>query len=359
MPNIGLTSIELVNFRSYQHFTATNISKFVAVQGANGSGKTNLLEACSLLTHGKGLRQASARDITNWLNPNSSWAVKAELSTHQNAHLMAEYKNSRILRSFAENPLSSEEAHQFLQVFWHTPQMDHILCTPAAKRQLLDRSTARFIPEHLMHLAQYHHAIKERLNILQSSYFNAGDTLKVLEEKIAHHAENIILNRITCIDTLTPHLKEMSLNNVQTHISFTSDLDILWAQNPSVAKSQFLDALYNNRELEKKINRCRKGPHLTAINLSNIHSGACFENSSTGQKKLMTLLFLIGCIKATHKHQPCIFLLDETYSHLDSQSCQTLTNTLKNLQVQVWCTFLDNATPPASIGPSLQSLTIG
>ncbi len=78
----ALKSIQLQNFRSYRDLVLTSLpAKFIVLTGPNGTGKTNLLEAVSLLSPGKGLRGADMRDLQNMALPSPGWVVSAHVST--------------------------------------------------------------------------------------------------------------------------------------------------------------------------------------------------------------------------------------------------------------------------------------
>src|SRR3569623_917096 len=70
--------LSLTQFRSYHAASVTTRGDLVVLVGANGAGKTNCLEAISLLAAGRGLRRARFEDITNRAS-DGSWAVAAEV----------------------------------------------------------------------------------------------------------------------------------------------------------------------------------------------------------------------------------------------------------------------------------------
>ncbi len=74
-----LHRLNLTNFRSY-HAAQVELSGVgpVVLTGANGAGKTNLIEAISLLAPGRGLRRATFEELA-FSEGDGSWAVSAEI----------------------------------------------------------------------------------------------------------------------------------------------------------------------------------------------------------------------------------------------------------------------------------------
>lgn len=340
MPKCGLSFLQLSTFRSHSSLTLRDLPQFIMIHGPNGSGKTNILEACSLLTYGRGLRQALPKSICSWDSPHQTWALEAELSQHPNALLRTSYERGSVHRSFAQTPLTSQQAHSFLQVFWHTPQLDHLLCAPTPKRQLLDRTTGRFFPDHMSHLAEYTHFLKQRQSILKEQSLSEP-ILSTFEEKMSASAHHIITARQKCVDILQKYLQNLTINNVAPNIQVTSSLDTFWAQTPEASQELFKKSLFENRRSDRNLGRCHAGPHLSRINFYNSTKQSAFELCSTGQKKILSILFTVACLQATHTQQASILLLDETFSHLDPQARIHLEDLLCSMQVQVWSTTLE------------------
>ena len=76
-----ISSLRLTNFRSYTHLDLNLTGKPVVLYGANGAGKTNLMEAISFLSPGRGLRGAKMEDLARKFNGNTSqaWGINATI----------------------------------------------------------------------------------------------------------------------------------------------------------------------------------------------------------------------------------------------------------------------------------------
>jgi DNA replication and repair protein RecF len=78
MPAARIRRLTVTNFRSYRAAQLEPDAGPVVLVGPNGSGKTNLIEAISFLTPGRGLRRATLEDIA-FSEGDGSWAVSAEV----------------------------------------------------------------------------------------------------------------------------------------------------------------------------------------------------------------------------------------------------------------------------------------
>src|SRR3954466_4190403 len=73
-----VSRLTLTDFRSYSSTVVESGSGFVLLHGENGAGKTNLLEAVSMLTPGRGLRGAALSEMARQ-NGMGAWSVAATL----------------------------------------------------------------------------------------------------------------------------------------------------------------------------------------------------------------------------------------------------------------------------------------
>ena len=151
----GVTRLTLTDFRNYQFLRINAELCPIVISGENGSGKTNILEAVSFLTPGRGLRGARLADIKRIVSqcihdeygPTAitpvNWAIAAEVckgeelinigtAVEQSAREAGEADDE--LRSFERrivkidgNKVSSQtELGKYISAIWLTPQMDRL-----------------------------------------------------------------------------------------------------------------------------------------------------------------------------------------------------------------------------------------
>ncbi len=137
----------LRDFRSYAALDLAIEGRLVVLCGENGAGKTNLLEALSLLAPGRGLRRAELAECAR-RGGAGGFALSVEVDEAGETHQLgtgwspgdgeggAERAN-RIDRA----PVPSSRAFSdHVRVVWLTPAMDSLFSGPASeRRRFLDR----------------------------------------------------------------------------------------------------------------------------------------------------------------------------------------------------------------------------
>ncbi len=74
-----LDRIQLENFRNHPATVLDGAGRFNLLVGDNGAGKTNVLEAISLLAPGRGLRRAALIEMAR--GDGAAFAISARLAT--------------------------------------------------------------------------------------------------------------------------------------------------------------------------------------------------------------------------------------------------------------------------------------
>ena len=191
----GVTRLTLTNFRNYSSLRITPEIAPIIIFGENGSGKTNILEAISFLSPGRGLRGAKLADIKRFIpqiNESGSlsfvtplnWAVAAEIINNGSVHNLAtaveksskEQEDSEGNRSFErrivkidgnKSSLQADLGHYFSAI-WLTPQMDRLFRGGSQpRRSFLDRLVYAFDNEHAKRVADFEHLYRERYRLIK------------------------------------------------------------------------------------------------------------------------------------------------------------------------------------------------
>src|SRR5688572_17185154 len=144
-----LSRLRLTAFRNYTAAALDLDRRHLVLTGPNGAGKTNLLEAISVLSPGRGLRQASFETQHQHGN-DLPWAVAATIETGAgpvDIGTGANEDGGRRVRINGANARSIEAMSEYLRVLWLTPAMDGLFSGPASdRRRFLDRLVTTLIP---------------------------------------------------------------------------------------------------------------------------------------------------------------------------------------------------------------------
>ncbi|MDQ2763735.1 MAG: AAA family ATPase, partial [Pseudomonadota bacterium] len=191
-----LVRLVLTDFRNHADAVMAPGPGFVVLTGENGAGKTNVLEAVSLLAPGRGLRRASLSEMARQGGP-GGFGVAATLAdtTEIATGTQPSAPERRIVR-IQSAPVAATALAEWLTVLWLTPAMDRLFTEPASeRRRFLDRLTLAFSPAHAVHSNRYDAAMRARNRLLAEAVPPDPEWLSALEAQMAEHGAAIDLAR--------------------------------------------------------------------------------------------------------------------------------------------------------------------
>jgi len=328
----AINELSLQNYRNLKSFELTINSSPVLIIGDNGMGKTNILEAISMLAPGRGLRNAKLDEI--YKNQSTSFRIEAKAITNLGiARISTSYsaESSKRLVEFNESKITNSELAKLLKIIWLTPQMEGLfLGLSSDRRKFLDRIVYCFHPEHASLINKYDYYLRERMKILQLPSLDYS-WLKIIEEKLALEAASVIKNRRHTLELL-----QASLDALDSPFP-KARLDITKAEEVDFEKS-FADS----RELDRATGRSNFGPHRS--DLLVYYDTTPASQRSTGEQKAMLISITIAQVIATQNFSGAhpILLLDEIFVHLDETRRNYLAGFLSQCGSQVWITSTED-----------------
>ena len=162
---MSLSRIGLAQFRSWARLVLDLDDRPVVIFGDNGAGKTNILEALSLLAPGRGMRAASAAEQAR-RGPEAGWRIRARLADHA-VETTAPPGGPRTV-TLDDKPVSQIALGRLIRVIWLVPAMDRLFTdAPEARRRFLDRLTLSFLPDHAAAAQIYDRAMRDRNRLLR------------------------------------------------------------------------------------------------------------------------------------------------------------------------------------------------
>ena len=169
-----VSRLTLTDFRSYESASLEVSDGFVLLFGENGAGKTNLLEAVSMLAPGRGLRAVPLSDMAR-KGGSGAWAVAAKLGDADvGTGTLAAAPERRQVRINAV-PASVNSLSDWLSVLWLTPAMDRLFTGSAGeRRRFLDRLVLALEPSHAHHSSRYEAAMRARNKLLGDEGWDEG-----------------------------------------------------------------------------------------------------------------------------------------------------------------------------------------
>jgi DNA replication and repair protein RecF len=331
---VHISRLSLTDFRSYADALIEPGPGFVLLYGENGAGKTNLLEAVSLLSPGRGLRGAALSDVAQ-RGGSGGFAVSARLDdTDIGTGTMASTPDRRQVRINGA-PASANSLGEWLSILWLTPAMDRLFSGPAGdRRRFLDRLTLALEPGHARHAARYEAAMRSRNKLLTEPENADHAWLDALEAQMAEHGAAIADARTRTVAALCERASAAPDDDFAR-----ATLMLEGWSGGDLARD-----LEASRSRDSGAGRTLVGPHRQDLSVMHLGKDMPAAQSSTGEQKalLLGLVLAHADLVAERRGTPPILLLDEVAAHLDPKRRAALFARLEG-RGQVWMTATEAA----------------
>lgn len=329
---MGLDRITLANFRNHQATRLDGTAQFNLLVGENGAGKTNVLEALSLLAPGRGLRRAALPEIPAKLG-DGSFAVSAVLdeAVTLGSGVRAERPGRRVVQvNGAEVP--AVRLGEWLSVGWLTPAMDRLFAESAgARRRFLDRLVLALEPAHAKNAAKLEGALRERNRLLGDEQESDPRWLDAIELQLAEAGAAVAQARERLVERLAVALDALP------EAPFARPALRYEAGGPTGAE-ELAEALAQGRRRDRAAQRTLVGPHRDELNVTMAGKNQPAADCSTGEQKAMLIAITLAHAGLLDPDRPGVLLLDEVAAHLDPLRREALFDRLRAGSAQVWLT---------------------
>lgn len=370
-----LTRLSLTDFRSYPDLLLEPGPGFVILTGDNGAGKTNVLEAVSLLAPGRGLRGAALPEMARSDGP-GGFGVAATLSllplaggeasqtrgltdkeadtSLNQAHPAADAAVTSATREglvslgtgtlasgperrqvrISGAPAAANSLGEWLSVLWLTPAMDRLFLEGASgRRRFLDRLTLALHPHHAMHAARYEAAMRARNKLLGEDAPPDADWLSALEHRMAEHGAAITAARADAVAALAHELAGSAA-------TASPRAAIAVQEGGPLDPAAFARLLANGRQRDAAAGRTLAGPHRADLAVFHVAKQQPATRCSTGEQKALLLGIVLAhaALVRARADRPLVLLLDEVAAHLDPARRAAVFERLGNTGGQVWMT---------------------
>ena len=330
---MSVTRLALTDFRSYPSALIEPGPGFVLLSGDNGAGKTNVLEAVSLLTPGRGLRGAALPEMAR-IGGEGGFAVAARVGEIDIGTGTAASAPERRQVRVNGAPASVNSLSEWLSVLWLTPAMDRLFSgTAGDRRRFLDRLVLALEPGHAHHATRYDAAMRARNKLLSDARWDEA-WLASLELAMAEHGTAIGAARERSVAALGQRLGEAPDDQfARASIGLEG-----WDGGELAA------ALRANRSRDAAAGRAVEGPHRQDLAVTHRAKGMPAARCSTGEQKalLLGLVLAHAELVTERRGEPPILLLDEVAAHLDPARRAALFARLEG-RGQVWMTATEAA----------------
>ncbi len=333
-----VTQLQLANFRNFEQKTLPEFGAVNAIVGANGLGKTNILEAISLLTPGRGLRGATmAQMMMQNADHAMGWGVKGKLES--GLEISTGWQSGMARRGItigADENATQKDLAEIVTAHWLTPAMDRLLAeAPAGRRRFIDRLVFALDPAHAGRITRYEKAVTERMRLLKEGRTNQDSWLSGLELDAAHSASSIAAARISWLKRITPYLNTdiydgKTFPKPVIHMNGFMEAGLLDNQPALILEKHMNEALQRARKKDGENGHCSVGVHRTDITISYAQKDQDARLASTGEQKALLIALIMAQTKMLIDERDIkpILLFDDIASHLDQARQKALFSAL-------------------------------
>jgi len=346
-----IEQLRLIDFRSYDHLDLSLTGNPVVLFGENGAGKTNLLEAISFLSPGRGLRRAKADSLARrdgeTIAP--AWGITAalgglDLPVKLAVGQVPEQPRRRQIR-IDDKAATGTALASYMTMMWLTPAQDRLFTGPSSdRRKFIDRFTLVHTPSHGFSSLRYEKLRSER-NRLLSEGINDPAWYGAIETDMAEHGANIASARAITVNHLIAELSDQA-DSAFPRAGLILDGDAEAHAQNGLDTDDIADFirqdLADNRPRDMRAGRTLSGVHKSDLRTTHLDKNMPAEACSTGEQKALLISLILAHARAQSTRAP-ILLLDEVAAHLDVHRRGALIEHLLALGTQLFMTGTDQS----------------
>jgi DNA replication and repair protein RecF len=333
---MALDRLTLASFRNHAASRLDGSAHFNLLVGENGAGKTNVLEALSLLAPGRGLRRAPLAEMAT-AGTQGGFAVSAVLACGGGEPVRlgtgtAPGRPGRRIVQVNGAEATAVALGEWLAIGWLTPAMDTLFVDGAgARRRFMDRLALALDPAHARHAARYEAALRERNRLLASDREPDARWLGSLEAPLAEAGAALAQGRAALVERLATALAGLPEG------PFARPL-LRYRPGGPLAGDALADEFARQRPRDRAAQRTLTGPHRDELEVTLAATGAPAARCSTGEQKALLIAITLAHAGLAAAGRPGVLLLDEVAAHLDPVRRAALFERLREGAAQVWLT---------------------
>ncbi|MBC8716324.1 DNA replication/repair protein RecF [Ochrobactrum sp. Marseille-Q0166] len=349
---VSVRRLKLSDFRNYSELTLPLGPGHVVLTGENGSGKTNLIEALSFLSPGRGLRRASYDDVAR-TNGNDGFAIHAALDCMIYGDIeigTGTAGGGEGGRKVRINGIaaSGDELLDYVRILWVVPSMDGLFTGGASdRRRFLDRMVLAIDTGHGKRVLDYEKAMRSR-NRLLSDGNSDNQWLDAIESQMAELGIAIAAARSEAMRLIAAMIERLPAEGpfpkadcflegaLEQRIGLEAALDL---------EEDFRRIMRDGRARDRAAGRTLEGPHRTDLIVQHRPKSMPAALCSTGEQKALLIGLILAHARLTGELSGMapILLLDEIAAHLDTGRRAALFGILDDLGGQAFMTGTDRS----------------
>jgi len=332
---MSLSLLSILNLRNIESAKIEPSPRLNILVGANGSGKTSVLEAIYLLGRGKSFRSAYSRRIVNYNHPSLTVFGKAEIKPGLFNTLGIQINDGRFRAKLnGKFEQKSSTLASVIPLLFISPDGDKLIKgSPRQRRRFLDWGLFHVEHEFLSVWQRYNRILQQRNAILRQK---SAAMLLTWDEQLVEAAIKLDQFRVNYVENLA-HLAQKFMKQLLGIETVKFSYQSGWRRGEN-----YKEALKASIESDIRLGFTQKGPHRADL-VMKIEGRAAAEYLSGGQQKLAacSLLLAQASVFNQYKQESCVILVDDLPSELDTQHRQLFMDLLYSIGGQLFVTATD------------------
>ena len=340
--NSGVAELQLSHFRCFKSASIHAQGRSVVLTGANGSGKTSILEAVSFFSPGRGMRRVAAEQIAK--RPEGvGWKVSGRFRTEIGSTDISTWWTSGPGRKLEIGGQGARQSDlgRVVRMLWLNPAMDRLWSDGAdGRRKFLDRMALSLFPDHAEISLGYDRAMRERNRLLRGQVSDTG-WYEAVESRMAVFGAKVSQRRLETIDRLR-------IAFGQSESAFpTAGIELISREGTcaeSCDADEIAAALSASRMKDGLAGRSLSGPHRVDMQVTCSAREMAAKQCSTGEQKALLISMVLANTRAIAEDfgTAPVLLLDEIAAHLDADRLKQMFEELAQLNSQIWMSGTDS-----------------
>ena len=341
-----ITRLNIERVRNLKAVALGELQPFNIFYGANGSGKTSVLEAIHLLATGRSFRTHIPK---HYIQYEAGDAIVFAQSATERIGMQKLASGEQVIKVNGDTIATQGQLAKLLPLQHIDPQSTDIIDHGAKpRRQLLDWLMFHVEPEFYFAWQYYSRALKQRNSLLKTRRNLTLADLEPWNKMLSDYGEMLHSQRVSIVEQWNHFFHEdlkILLPNLEIELEY----------NPGFHTEQgLLQDLVQQHQKDLDRRYTEYGPHRADLRLKTPFGNAD-DVLSRGQKKLLIMALKLSQIAMLHaSNKETVVLLDDLTAELDETAQQRLIERLSQLGSQVFMTTLDHA----SVLKHLQDLSI-
>ncbi|MFC3033224.1 DNA replication/repair protein RecF [Pseudoalteromonas fenneropenaei] len=351
---MSLTQLSLAQFRNIEALSLVPSEHVNVILGANGSGKSSILEAIYFLSHGKSFRTTNNKLMIK--HQQSQCIVHGKKQLHHLSipvGISKDQAGDSVIKIQGKIAKRLSELAQLLPVQVITPESYALFFGgPKERRKFLDLGVFHVEHEFVLAWQQFSQVLKQRNALLKTKPQKYSEQIKYWDKEFVRLAMQVN----ACREAYISRFQGLFFDKIVSYLPFNEGLEMRFQTGWKKGESLQLE-LEAHFERDAKLGYTSKGPH--KADLSFVLNGMSVEQVlSRGQLKLLLYALKIAqnSLIETQSNKQSILLIDDLPSELSEETIELVAQLLQLCQSQLFITAISEHSIKKVVEPMQREL---